>query len=118
MLIAIKKKYIFILDKSLTDGVSDNKLAVEKEYSINFTEQQKKFCLRLNYNRGNRFIFVNVIKSHKSKAKDSEILNAAPLCLCTVLKDVSVGRIEKTGLYSYYVYVFWLMMILSTFMKF
>ena len=41
------KKDIFILGKDPTQGREDNILTVEAEYSINFTEQGKKFCLSL-----------------------------------------------------------------------
>ena len=47
-----KKKYIFILGTDALDGTA---LTSEKEYSINFTEQLKKFCLRLPYNGVNSF---------------------------------------------------------------
>ena len=36
-----KKKYILILGKGPTNGLDDIILTAEKEYSINFTEQQK-----------------------------------------------------------------------------
>ena len=39
-------------------------LTVEKEYTLNFGEQQKKFCLSLNYNEVNSYIFD---KSSKQK---------------------------------------------------
>ena len=63
-------------------------MIAETEYSINFTEQQKKFCLSLHYNGVNSYLFVNGVQIYKFKAKDSE-LNAAPLCLGNVLKDFS-----------------------------
>ena len=40
-----KKKDILILNKSPTDCLDDTMLTAENEYSINFTEQQKIFCL-------------------------------------------------------------------------
>ena len=41
-------------------------------YSINFTENNKKFCLSLHYNRANSCLFVNTREIYKFKAKDSE----------------------------------------------
>ena len=38
-----KKRDILIFGKTTTDGLNDITLTVDKEYSINFTEQQKKF---------------------------------------------------------------------------
>ena len=43
-----KKKDILILCKVPNDGLDDTTLTAEKEYSVNFTEQQKKFCLSLH----------------------------------------------------------------------
>ena len=37
-----KKKDILILEKGPADGLDDTSLTTEKEYSINFTEQNKK----------------------------------------------------------------------------
>ena len=48
-------------------------LIAEKEYSINFTEQQKHFCLSLHYYRSNSFVFVNDVEIYKFNEKDSEI---------------------------------------------
>ena len=68
-----------ILGKGPTDGLNNNTLTAEKVCSINLNAQQKKFCLNLNYNVANSYIFVNGVEIYKFKAKDSEI-NAAPLC--------------------------------------
>ena len=52
-----KKKYILILGK---DGLDDITLTAEKEYSITFTGQQKKFSGSLHYNGMNSFIYIYV----------------------------------------------------------
>ena len=83
-----KKKDILILVKCPTNSLGDTTLTAEKEYAINFTEQQKKFCLSLYYNGVNNYIFINDVDIHKFKAKDFEI-NAAPLCFGNVSKDFS-----------------------------
>ena len=48
------KKNILIIGEGPTDGLNDTKLTLEKEYSINFTEQQSKICLSLHY----KFVWV------------------------------------------------------------
>ena len=63
-------------------------------YSINFTVTGKKFCLSLDYNGANCYLFVNGTEIIKFKAKDSEIV-ATPLCLGNVSKDRSVNNIKK-----------------------
>ena len=56
----IRKMYILIVGKSLTQGLDDIKLTAEKKYSITFTVTGKKFCLSLHYNWANSYLFVNV----------------------------------------------------------
>ena len=58
----------------------EHTLSAEKTYSINFKEQNERFCLSLHYNGVNNYLFVNVKEIHKFKAKDSEIV-AIPLSL-------------------------------------
>ena len=69
-------------------------------YSINFTENNKKFCLNLHYNGGNSCLFVNGMEVCRFKAKDSEIV-ATPLCLGNILIDWTVDNVKKTGLNGY-----------------
>ena len=62
-------------------------MTAEKLYSINFTENNKKFCLSFHYNGANNYLSVNGTEIYKFKAKDSEIV-ATPLCL---------GKFQKTS---------------------
>ena len=80
-----KKKDILVLGKGPTQGL-EYTLSAKKMYSINFTEHNKKFCLRLHYNWANSYLFVDGIEIHKFKAKDSEIV-ATSLCLRKISKD-------------------------------
>ena len=43
-------KYILILGKGPTQGLDNTTLTPEKEYAIDFTEKQKRFCLISHYN--------------------------------------------------------------------
>ena len=63
-------------------------------YSITFTGYYKRFCLSLNYNGENSYLFVNSKETHKFKANDSEIV-ATPLCLENISKDWSVDNMKK-----------------------
>ena len=69
-------------------------------YSINFTENIKRFCLSLHYNGANSYLFVNGTEIHKFKAKDSEIVTT-PLSLGNISKDFSVDNVKKAGLNGY-----------------
>ena len=94
-----KKKNILSLGTGPRQGL-EHTLTAEKLYSINFTENNKKFCLSLHYNGGNSYLFVNSAEIIKFKAKDSEIV-ATPLCIGNILKDFSVDIMETTGLNGY-----------------
>ena len=80
-----KKKDILILVKGPAQGL-EHTLTAEKLYSINFTEENIKFCLSLCYNGANKYLFVNGTEILWFKAKDSKIL-AYPLCLGNIPKD-------------------------------
>ena len=74
-----REKDILILGKVPTQGL-EHTLSAATIYSINFTENNEKFCLSLHYNKANSYLFVNGTEIYKFKAKDSEIV-ASPLCL-------------------------------------
>ena len=69
----IIKKDILILRKSPTQGL-EHTLSAEKMYSINFTENNTKFCLSLHYNGANSYLFVDGREIYEFKAKYSEIV--------------------------------------------
>ena len=95
-----KKNNILVLDKTFVQGINCTTIYAEKEYSINFTENNKKFCLSLHYNGDNSYLFVNGTEIHKFKAEDPEIV-PYPLCLGNISKDFSVDNMKKTGLNGY-----------------
>ena len=72
MLIIAKKDMLF-LGKIPTERLDDTTVTAEAEYSINFNEQQIKFCLRLHYNESSSYFFVNRENIYHFKAKDAEI---------------------------------------------
>ena len=98
-----RKKDISILGKGATQEL-EHTLSAEKIYSINFTEHNKKFCLRLHFDAANSYLFVNGKEIHKFKAKDSEIV-VTLLYLGNISKDWSVDNMKKTRL-NRYVYDF------------
>ena len=98
-----RKKDILTFGKGPTQGL-EHTLSAEKMYSINFTENIKKFCLSLHYNKENSYLFVNGTEIIKFKSKDLEIL-PHPLCLGNISKDWSVDNMKKTG-FNGYVYDF------------
>ena len=74
-------------------------------YSINFTENNKRLCLSLDYNGASSYLFVNGKEIHKFKAKDSEIVRNI-LCLGNVWKDFSADNMKKKTSLNGYAYDF------------
>ena len=90
-----KKKDILVLGKGPSQGLEH-----EKMYSVNFTENNEKYCLSLHYSGANSYLFVNSTEIYKFKVKDSEII-ATPLYLGNISKDWSVDNMKGTGLNGY-----------------
>ena len=80
-----RKKDILNLGNGPTQDL-EHTLSAGKMHSINFTENNKKFCLSLHCNGANSYLVVNGREIYKFKEKDSE-LAATPLCL----GDISNG---------------------------
>ena len=74
-------------------------------YSINFTENNKKFCLSLHNNGAYSYLLVNGTEIHKFKAKGSFIMfsvfKATPSCSGNNSKGWSVEDMKNTGLNGY-----------------
>ena len=106
-----KKKDILVFGRGPTQGL-ESTLTAEKMYSINFTPTKKKYCLRLHYNGGNSYLFVNGTEIIKFKAKDSEIV-ASPLCLANISKDWSTDNTKKQGLLDMFMILVQTIMLLQ-----
>ena len=104
VLVDTKKKDMLFLGKGPTQGL-EHTLTAEKMYSINFTVTRKKFCLSLDYNGANSYLF-NGAEITKFKAKDS-IIAAAPLCLGNISKDWSVDNMKRTESCRLWCYCSW-----------
>ena len=73
-----RKKDVLVLGKGPTQGL-EHTLSAEKIYSINFTENKKKICLTLHYNRANNYLFINGTEIIKFIVNDSEIVELKSL---------------------------------------
>ena len=73
-----RKKDVLVLGKGPTQGL-EHTLSAEKIYSINFTENNKKICLTLHYNRANNYLFINGTEIIKFIVNDSEIVELKSL---------------------------------------
>ena len=71
---------ILVLGKDFIQEIDGATIYAEKMYLINFSATRSRFCLSLDYNGDNSYLFVNGTEIIKFKGKDSEIV-ANPLCL-------------------------------------
>ena len=63
-----RKKYILILGKGPTQGL-EHIPSAEKIYLINFTENNKMFCLSLHYHGANSYLLLMVQRFINLKQK-------------------------------------------------
>ena len=92
-----KTRNILVLSKDFTQGIDNTTIYAEKMYSINFSENNKKFCLSFHYNGRDSYLFVNGKGIYRFKAKGSEILET-PICLGNISKEFSKSNMSLTGL--------------------
>ena len=92
-----QKQDILILGKSPLQGLDNNTLTAEAEYSIICTEQGKKFCLSLYYNGSISYPYVDTTKIYQVKAKGLK----TKLCLENISKHFPVSDMKKIGLNAY-----------------
>ena len=60
--------------------MDDTAIKAEDVYSINFSEQENKFCSSVHYNKTDSFLFVclfflNGVKVYQFKTKDTRLIS-------------------------------------------
>ena len=105
-----KKKDSLIFGEGPIQGLDDTTLTAEKKHSINFTEHNKKLCLRVHYNGTNSYLFVNGVEIIKFKAKHSEI-KATTSCLGNVSKEISVDNMKRVDFIDMFMILLLIMML-------
>ena len=76
-----------ILVKGDTFGINGSFGELEKNFSINFTKANTKFCLSFHYNVNKNYLFVNVKEIFKFKAECKEIsLNR----MCMIFQSITI----------------------------
>ena len=95
-----KTQNIFILGHGLTQKINNTTIYAEKMYSPNFSTENKTFCLSLNYNGDESYLFVNGKEVTEFKAKDFEIkTNQLALGSISTSTNLSSSDIEDSKLY-------------------
>ena len=92
--ILIIKNDISILGERPRQGSDDTTLTADVKYHINFTQSKRRSVLNLHYNESRNFLFVNAIKIHQFKAKESEA-KPYPLCFGNISKDFAINNMIK-----------------------
>ena len=96
-----KTQNILILGHGLTQKVNNTTIYAEKTYSLNFSAENKIFCLSLLYNDDNSYLFVNGKEVTKFKAKKSEVkANQLTLGSISTSANLSSSDIEDSKLYG------------------
>ena len=90
---------IYVMGKEFILGINDTTIYAEKLFHNNFTELGKKFVLSLHYNADNSYLFANVRRELKFKAKDDQMINEK-LCIGNLSSEWTKSDSEKTGLYG------------------
>ena len=57
-MLTIKKKYILVLVKDFVQGINGTTIYAEGLHKVNFTENNKKFCLSLHCNGANSYLLM------------------------------------------------------------
>ena len=96
-----KTQNILILGHGLTQKVNNTTIYAEKMYSLNFSIENKTFCLSLHYNGNASYLFVNGKEGTEFKAKNSEIkANQLALGSISTSANLSSSDIEDSKLYG------------------
>ena len=83
-----------ILGIGPTQGLENTTLTAEKEYALNFREQQEKLYLSLHYNGVQSYLLVNVVEIYKVKVKIFDI-NSVPVWLVNVSKKKKKKKVSQ-----------------------
>ena len=86
-----------MLGHAFIQKINKTTIYAERSYSLNFSIENKVFCLSLHYNGDNSYFFVNI----KFKAKNSEI-KPQPIALgsITITEHLSTNEIKESKLYG------------------
>ena len=91
-----KKRSILVLGKDFIQGKEGTTIYAEKMYSINFTDNSKKFCLSLHYNGDTSYLFVKGKEIINFKTKDSEITSYS-IRIANISKGINGDCLVRTG---------------------
>ena len=78
------KNNLLILGEGPTYGINGSFGSPEKEFSINFTKANTRFCLSLHYNADNSYLFVNEKETVKFKADIKNVNFPTEFCLGSI----------------------------------
>ena len=96
-----KTQNILVLGHAFIQRINNTPIYAERSCSLNFSIENKVFCLSLHYNDDNSYLFVNGKEVVKFKAKNSEI-KPQPIALgsITTTEHFSTDEIKESKLYG------------------
>ena len=71
----------FYIGEGPTPDTNDNICSLGESFIINFTKANTRFCLSLNYNYDNSYLFVNRKEIYKFKADNKKFNFPTQFCL-------------------------------------
>ena len=89
-----------MLGEGPTDDINGSIGKVENTFSINSTNAKTKFCVSLDHNGDNTYLFVNEKKIYKFKASNKYVDFQIQFCLGNISKEFDVtesGEISLKG---------------------
>ena len=92
------KNNFLILGEGPTFGINRCFGAPEKEFDVNFSKANAKFCLSLHYNDDNSYLFVNGKKISKFKADNNNVNFPTQFCLASICNGFSALKFREASL--------------------
>ena len=100
-----KTQSVLVLGHGFLQKINDTTIYAEKMYSPNLTISGKTYCLSLNYNGDNSYLFVNGKQVVNFKSQNFKLDNQYPGCLGNISSDFNQADRKSTGL-NVYIYDF------------
>ena len=79
-----RKNYVLVLDEGPTFGINGSFGWAEKKCNINFTKANTRFCLSLNHNADNSYLFVNGKEIFKFNSENEKFNIPTQFCLGSI----------------------------------
>ena len=97
IIISFKNNFL-ILGEDPTYGINGSFGSPEKNFSINFTKANIKFCFEVNYNADDSYLFVNGKEIFKFKENNTNVTFSTQFCLRSISNRFSATLSREVSL--------------------